>query len=309
MDNIEQLKQHLISRLLTLMPDDGVFPTIMPNIVLFKHSAPQSKTMDLYQTGAGILLQGKKNIILEGKVYEQNPHQYQCLLAPMPVEFKTVEASIETPLLGIGIYFDRLKLSKLMLKIENSQLAHRPKIIEPDSVIITAKLNLRLLQSLSRFIDMLSDPLQSEVLADSVEEEIYYQLISQPTIQPKQQITGPSNDDQLINLLANKGRINQIAKAVEYINQHIDQNCTIDELSATVNMSPSGFQKRFKEVMLISPIQYAKQVKLNTAKGLILEGHPVSQALLQVGYNNAGQFSREYKRHFGIPPSEDLKSA
>lgn len=296
MNNVEQLRQALICRLLALMPEDGVFPTAMPNMVLFKHSAPQSKTMELYQTGAGILLQGKKHIIVEGKVYEQTASQYQCLLAPMPVEFKTVEASAEEPVLGIGIYFDRLKLSKLMLKIENSHLTHRPKIVEPESAILTARLELPLLKSLMRFVELLSDPLQSEVLAENIEDELYYCLMTQ------------QGNGQLVDLLANKGRIHQIAKAVEYINQHIHQNCTIDQLSATVNMSPSGFQKRFKEIMHISPIQYAKQVKLNTAKGLILQGQPVSQALLKVGYNNAGQFSREYKRHFGIPPSEELKS-
>lgn len=298
MSEKQRLRNILIEQFLRLMPEDGMLPTGIPNIVLFRHSQVQSKSMELCEPGVGILLQGRKRIIVEGKVYEQSPEQYQCLLTPMPVEFRTVEASTDAPLLGIGLYFDRLKLSKLMLKIENSNITSRPKIIEPESVIITARADEKLFETLLRLLQTISHPLEMDVLKQNIEEELYFRLISQ---------TNEDEKDVLVNLLANKGKVHQIAKAVEFINQHIEHNCTIEELSATVNMSPSGFQKKFKEVMHISPIQYAKQVKLNKAKSLILDGTTVSQALIKVGYNNAGQFSREYKRHFGLPPSEELK--
>lgn len=296
MNEKHQVREILIQNLLRLMPEDGVMQTVIPNIVLFKHSEIQSKSAELYPPGAAILLQGRKRLIVEGNVYLQSPETYHCLLSPMPMEFETITASRDKPLLGIGIFFDKLKLSRLMLKIENSHITHRPMIEEPESVITTASPNVRLMETLLKLVRTLSNPLEMEVLGQNIEEEIYYQLLNQ------------QGNNKLINLLANKGKVHQIAKAVEYINQHLEENCTIDELSATVSLSPSGFQKKFKEVMHISPIQYAKQVKLNRAKGLILEGMSISQAFLNVGYNNAGQFSREYKRHFGVSPSEELRT-
>jgi AraC-like DNA-binding protein len=68
-------------------------------------------------------------------------------------------------------------------------------------------------------------------------------------------------------------------------------------------LSSSGFYKSFKEVMHLSPLQYAKSVKLFRAQALIREGKNVSEAGYMVGYNNPAQFSREYKRHFGFSPS------
>jgi len=50
--------------------------------------------------------------------------------------------------------------------------------------------------------------------------------------------------------------------------------------------------------------QYAKSVKLDEAKKLIIKGRNASEASNLVGYNSPSQFSREYKRHFGFAPSE-----
>jgi AraC-like DNA-binding protein len=71
-------------------------------------------------------------------------------------------------------------------------------------------------------------------------------------------------------------------------------------------MSSSGFYKSFQDVMHLSPLQYAKSMKLFRAQTLIQEGKSVSEAGYLVGYNSPAQFSREYKRHFGFTPSATL---
>ncbi len=68
-------------------------------------------------------------------------------------------------------------------------------------------------------------------------------------------------------------------------------------------MSGSGFHKKFKDVMHLSPLQYAKLIKLNKAQAYIRDGKSVSEAGHMVGYNSPAQFSREYKRQFGVVPS------
>lgn len=135
------------------------------------------------------------------------------------------------------------------------------------------------------------------VLDESLEDELYFRLLSQPANAP------------LIDFVHNSGKVHQISKAVEFIHQNIQTATSVEELAKQVNMSNSGFQKRFKEVMHISPVQYAKQVKLGRARSLIMQGKSVSAAFNSVGYNNAGQFSREYKRHFGVSPSEETKTS
>jgi AraC-like DNA-binding protein len=56
-------------------------------------------------------------------------------------------------------------------------------------------------------------------------------------------------------------------------------------------------------VIHISPLQYAKSVKLDRAHTLIKEGKKANEAGYLVGYSSSCQFSRECKRHFGFAPS------
>ena len=106
--------------------------------------------------------------------------------------------------------------------------------------------------------------------------------------------------------LQQRGQIHEISKAVEYVHQNLDKSMSIDDLANIVNMSSSGFHKKFKEVMHLSPLQYAKSIKLNKAQTYIVEGKSVSEAGFMVGYNSPAQFSREYKRFFGMAPSATL---
>jgi transcriptional regulator GlxA family with amidase domain len=54
-------------------------------------------------------------------------------------------------------------------------------------------------------------------------------------------------------------------------------------------------------------LQYQKRLRLNEAKRLMLtERLDAATAALQVGYESASQFSREYARLFGAPPFRDI---
>jgi AraC-like DNA-binding protein len=58
----------------------------------------------------------------------------------------------------------------------------------------------------------------------------------------------------------------------------------------------------------MSPLQFQKQLRLQEARRLMLGEHlDAGSAGLQVGYDDASQFSREYKRRFGQPPMRDVE--
>jgi hypothetical protein len=53
----------------------------------------------------------------------------------------------------------------------------------------------------------------------------------------------------------------------------------------------------------MSPLQYQKTVRLNEARRLMLAEHlNAATAAFQVGHESPSQFSREYRRMFGLPP-------
>jgi AraC-like DNA-binding protein len=74
-------------------------------------------------------------------------------------------------------------------------------------------------------------------------------------------------------------------------------------------VSVSGLHHKFKAVTTLSPLQYRKQLRLQEARHLMLSGLAnATTAALQVGYESPSQFSREYRRRFGLPPRQDIQA-
>ena len=70
-------------------------------------------------------------------------------------------------------------------------------------------------------------------------------------------------------------------------------------------MSVSAFHHNFKSVTSTSPLQYLKTYRLHKARMLMIhDGMKASAAAMRVGYESASQFSREFKRYFGVTPGE-----
>jgi AraC-like DNA-binding protein len=93
---------------------------------------------------------------------------------------------------------------------------------------------------------------------------------------------------------------------VEYIHQNLSQPVSVEKLADLAYMSKTRFYVAFRDVMHVSPLQYAKSVKLVQAQALLKAGKKANEAGYLVGYNSPSQFSREYKRHFGFAPSATL---
>jgi AraC-like DNA-binding protein len=129
------------------------------------------------------------------------------------------------------------------------------------------------------------------MVGDSIVDETYYRLLCD------------ERGGELRYLLQQRGQIQLISKAVAHIHQNLDKPVSVDELANMVHMSRPTFYENFRAVMHISPLQYAKSVKLDKAHTLIKEGKKANEAGYLVGYNSPAQFSREYKRHFGFSPS------
>jgi AraC-like DNA-binding protein len=73
-------------------------------------------------------------------------------------------------------------------------------------------------------------------------------------------------------------------------------------------MSTSAFHRSFQAVTGFSPIQFQKQVRLQQSRLLLMTGvDDVATIGYRVGYDSASQFSREYRRQFGLPPGRDAE--
>lgn len=100
--------------------------------------------------------------------------------------------------------------------------------------------------------------------------------------------------------------LSHIARAVRWIREHYAQPFRVEDVAQLSGMSVSAFYRNFQTVTAMSPIQFQKQIRLQEAR-LLLATHPndITGVGQRVGYDNPSQFSREYRRQFGAPPSQD----
>ena len=288
-------RSHKMSEFISLLErqatQDGLNPTSVNNLFIGRSTQPDPYQPQVYPPAIVIGAQGRKFVYLEGKRYEYGDGNLMALFVPMAVECEGVEASPEKPMLTALITIDLNRITKMILNMDRFEKTP----IKPDagdaSAIFSAPIKDNLLDATIRLLRTLDNPSEAAILGESIIDEIYFRILSE------------EQGGRLKYLLQQRGQIQQVSKAVEYLHQHLDQSVSVDDLADIVNMSSSGFHKKFKQVMHLSPLQYAKSIKLNRAQTYIMDGKSVTEASYMVGYNNLAQFSREYKRHFGILPS------
>jgi AraC-like DNA-binding protein len=271
--------------------EEGLNHTLLKNVITYRASHTHGKRPEIYQPAIFILGQGQKICSVGGQDYDYSAGNYLTMVLPMPMEATAMQASPEEPLLMVGVRLDLHRLASLMLRIDEAEgQAPRPGDNEPSSVLV-APLPTDLLDSAIRLLKMLDDPTEAAILGEAMLDEIYFRVLMD------------GNIAALRRMLEQREQIQQVSRAVEYIHQNLDEVVSVDDLAELVNMSTSSFHRAFKEVMHLSPLQYAKSIKLHHAQTLIMEGKQVSEAGYMVGYNSPAQFSREYKRKFGYAPS------
>lgn len=95
---------------------------------------------------------------------------------------------------------------------------------------------------------------------------------------------------------------------IEYLSSQLHSTVTIDDIVSQASMSRAVLHRKFKQATSMSPIQFVKSMRLNTAAVRLAGGENVSIVAMDVGYESASQFSREFKRMFGVSPKQWRRS-
>jgi AraC-like DNA-binding protein len=81
----------------------------------------------------------------------------------------------------------------------------------------------------------------------------------------------------------------------------------VEELAALATMSISAFHRHFRALTTMTPIQFQKQIRLHEARArLLADPNDIAGIGFAVGYDSPSQFSRDYRRAFGVPPSRHV---
>ena len=270
---------------------EGIHPTLVEGVGVARHSSTLPRTSVVYEPVIVFVGQGRKRSYLGDQVYKYDPATYFVLSVPMPAECEW-EASPEDPVLVLGIRIDPTTLGELILEMDEPSSPTR----EMPRAVTTHRLGMQLGSAVIRLLECLKCPLDSRMLGPQIVREIIYRVLR-------------DEKDGALRALANRnGNFMRIARILKEVHADSAKPFTVESMSKRAGMSIPAFHHNFKLVTGSSPLQYLKRIRLDRAKRLMLhDGYNASTAAKAVGYESASQFSREFKRQFGVTPRQDVE--
>jgi AraC-like DNA-binding protein len=270
---------------------DGIHPTAVPRLSLIRSSEPTEPMHVLHEPALCLVAQGRKQMMLAGEVHAYGPDQCLVVSIDLPVVAQVIEATPETPYLCLRLELDPGQLSSLMLETGLGARDNR----RPGPGLSLSPVAPDLLDAAARLVKLLADPQDIAILGPMIIREILYRLLSS------------EHSARLRHIAMADSRLQSINRAISWLKLNYAEPFRIERLAREAHMSPSALHHNFKTVTAMSPLQYQKQLRLHEARRLML-GHSMDAATagLNVGYESPSQFSREYSRQFGAPPSRDI---
>lgn len=101
----------------------------------------------------------------------------------------------------------------------------------------------------------------------------------------------------------------KIQPVLDYIASNYVCNIKNDELAKICSLSTSHFRNLFREITGTSPILYIHSVRINKAKEMLRSDYKnISDIALSLGYPSIYEFSKTFKKHTGVSPTQYIKS-
>ena len=270
-------------------PDDGITKTSIPELTLYRVGQPMPSSPFMYRPTICLIGQGKKKVRFGEETCSYNTSHFLISSVTMPVESEIYDISEESPYLGLSLEIDSYQISQLLIEMEQQDT---PVIQKNEQIIQAVPTTKRLSDCFLRLLECLNSEMDQKILAPSIRREIYYEVLSGP------------GGYLLRNCVSSHSGANRIATVVNYIEHNYREDLDVERISRYASMSSSTLHEHFKKMTGMAPMQFVKSLRLHQAHSLLLGGKQAAEAAHQVGYNSPSQFSREFKRFFGIRPKE-----
>ena len=281
----------MVEMLLKLAPGDGLTPSCLDGVRFARVSRAHPRKPVYYEPSIMIICQGRKRGFLGEREFVYDAQHYLVMSVPLPFECET-EASEAEPLLGLSIRVDLTMVAELLMALHDTRGAVH---VEPSGIYATP-LDNRLSDAVLRLLEALASPSEARILGPSIVREICYRVL-----------TGVQGD-AIRAALTHQQHFGRVAKALRRIHADYGSELSVEALAREAGMSLAVFHAQFKVVTSTSPMQYVKTTRLHQARLLMAQdGLNVGAAAARVGYESASQFSREFKRLFGMSPIDEAK--
>lgn len=287
---LEQVKVLTTSRIST----DIRYQTQIPYLTMNRYSQQTPPISVVLSPSFCLVLQGSKKIHYGEDILFAREGDFLTSLIALPTTAQVnADTLVTQPYIGLRIDFTIQELASV---ITESRLKVRPRDNLSAAAFI-GRADAELLALFLRLLMLLDKPEEETIfLSGLIKREMIFKLL-----------TGEYGHLFFQQVLFDQ-QAEGIGKAIAWIKNHFARSFTVEELANATNMSVSGLHHKFKTVTSMGPLQYQKQIRLQEARRLLISGQmDVTNTALEVGYVSSSQFSREYRRLFGLSPLQDVK--
>lgn len=263
--------------------------TGIPRVAMVQGAIPEHELAAVYDPMINLILQGSKSMTVGNRTLHYDPATYFVMSVDLPAAGTVHPATTGEPYLAVSLTLDPAALSTLLTDLPNPAEAD-----EPEAGFSVAAVTPELMDAWVRMLRLMRRPDDIPALAPAYEREILYRVLQGPLGWMVRAIATPDTS------------LARVSRAIQMIRRDFAKPLRTEILAQKAAMSASVFHRRFKAVTNLSPLQYQKRIRLLQARKLLTaSGLNVTSAAIEVGYESATQFSREYARAFGLPPSQD----
>lgn len=280
---IQKLRQ-LASRAENRRTETGI-----PRVAMVQGEVPEHQLAAVYDPMVNLILTGSKTMTVGDRTFRYDPVTYFVMSLDLPAVGSVHPSDDGAPYLAISLTLEPAIVANLLADL------HKPAAGEFYSPgFSVAPVTPELLDAWLRMLRLMERPDEIAALAPAYEREILFRVLQGPLGWMLRDIATPDT------------ALSRIGIAIQWIRQNFAKPLRVEILAEMAALSVSAFHRHFKAVTALSPLQYQKQVRLLHARSLLIagEGNATSIAF-GVGYESPTQFSREYARQFGMPPSRD----
>jgi AraC-like DNA-binding protein len=288
---------HELARLKELITGEGLTATALPGVSVIRATATTEPLGEVTEPAVAVIAQGAKETALNGRAFSYGAGQFSIVPVELPVVGHITQASPDEPLLAFVLRLCPEKIAALLAETDLVTTARPRASRATPAGIAVSDASPALLDAIGRLLALLDEPDDAAALAASFERETLWRLATGPQGETVRQIG------------LTDSRLAYLARAIHCIRSHYDQVLRIEDLAALAAMSVTSFHRHFRALTSMTPIQFQKQIRLHEARTrLLAEPGDVAGAGFAVGYGSPSQFSREYRRMFGVPPSRDTRA-
>jgi len=275
-----------------LAPDEGYNLTALPSVRVLRANRALARTPVLYDPGIVIVCQGRKRGYFGDRLYLYDEQHYLAVSVPVPFSMET-DATPERPLLALYLHLDFALAAELASEIDAAGAA---AAAQPPQSMLSTPMDDAMRTSVLRFIEAMSRPLEAAVLGPGLLRELYFRVL-----------TGRQGGS-MREALSLRGQFGRIGRSLRLIHAEYARPLDVTRLADEAGMSVPSFHSHFKAVTQVSPMQYVKSTRLHQARLLMVRQDLTAESASQaVGYTSPSQFSREFKRLFGLTPAAEAR--